>query len=85
MPNWRMCSAYPAPANDRITIPLNGLDRGGVIEITDATGRVVLQRSLRANTPQVDVNIGELSNGVYRYALRTSDGVGTARTFQVMR
>jgi len=77
--------AYPVPANDRITIPLNGLDRNGMIEITDATGRVVLQQSLRANTTQVEVNIGGLSNGVYRYALRTSDGMGTARTFQVVR
>ncbi|MBP7451119.1 MAG: T9SS type A sorting domain-containing protein, partial [Flavobacteriales bacterium] len=77
--------AYPVPANDRITIPLNGLDRNGMIEITDATGRVALQQSLRANTTQVEVNIGGLSNGVYRYALRTSDGMGTARTFQVVR
>ena len=77
--------AYPVPASDRITIPLNGLEQNAVIEISDATGRVVLQRSLRANTTQVDVNVGGLSNGVYRYTLHTTDGMATARTFQVVR
>jgi len=77
--------AYPVPASDRITIPLNALDRNAVLEITDVTGRVVLQQAVRANAAQVQVDLGGLTSGVYRYALLTPEGRGSARTFQVVR
>ncbi len=77
--------AWPVPTSDRITVPLNGLDRAATLQVVDATGRVVLQQAVRANTPQVEVDVQALGSGVYRYVLRTDNGVARARAFQVVR
>jgi hypothetical protein len=77
--------AYPVPASDRVTIPLNDLKVAATLEVIDATGRTVMQQRVAAGTEQLVLDIARLDMGLYRYALRTTEGMGQARAFQVVR
>ncbi|MBK9416872.1 MAG: Omp28-related outer membrane protein [Flavobacteriales bacterium] len=77
--------AFPVPANDRITIPLNDLKATAQLEVLDITGRSVASHTLPAGATRFDLDVTGLSNGIYRYALRSPDGMSPARAFQVQR
>jgi len=76
--------AYPVPANDRITIPVNGLEETATLEVFDATGRSVIQRNVTKGTNQLSMDVSALQSGLYHYAIRTSSGLGRAKVFQVV-
>jgi hypothetical protein len=77
--------AYPVPASDRITIPLNELKVAATIEVFDATGRKVMEQRVASGSSQIVLDVAGLEVGLYRYALRTAEGMGAARAFQVVR
>jgi hypothetical protein len=83
--NGTLGNAFPVPASDRVTIPFNDLATAARLEVFDLTGRTVLTRAVAAGTTSVDLSIIGLSEGVYRYALRSEEGSSTARAFQVVR
>ena len=83
--NGTLGNAFPVPASDRVTIPFNDLAIAARLEVFDLTGRTVLTRAVAAGTTSVDLSIIGLSEGVYRYALRSEEGSSTARAFQVVR
>ncbi|MBP6430200.1 MAG: endonuclease [Ferruginibacter sp.] len=58
---------YPNPAAKFITIELNNAiaSEPSLLTITDITGKVVLQRSLTANSSVLRIPVQQLSNGVY--------------------
>ncbi|MBS1647771.1 MAG: T9SS type A sorting domain-containing protein [Bacteroidetes bacterium] len=57
-------SAYPNPAQDNVTISLNGMNSAsGTFEIYDAQGRMVL--SQKAEGLDSNIKLNGLSNGVY--------------------
>jgi len=76
--------AYPVPANDRITIPLTGLEEAATLEVFDATGRSVMQRNVTKGTNQLSMDVSALQTGLYHYAIRTASGLGRAKAFQVV-
>lgn len=77
--------AYPVPASDHITIPLNELKVAATIEVFDATGRKVMEQRVASGSAQIVLDVAGLEVGLYRYALRTTEGMGAARAFQVVR
>lgn len=77
--------AYPVPASDRITIPLNELTEAAELNVFDASGRCILRQRVGAGATVIDIDVAGLEPGVYRYALRSVQGLGTARAFQVIR
>ncbi len=77
--------AYPSPANEHVTLPLGTLKSNASLDVFDATGRVVLSTTVRAFTPQVELDTRALSNGFYSVRLLKADGTGEARSFEVGR
>lgn len=73
--NGTNISIYPNPAKDLLTIgistPLDVSD--AKLEITNALGQVILTSSLKQTTTQM--NIQQLSSGVYFVEVKTSTGV----------
>lgn len=76
--------AYPVPANDHITIPVNALEGSAVLEIFDATGRSIRQHNVTTGTNQLTMDVSTLQAGIYHYAIRTASGMGRAKAFQVI-
>jgi len=76
--------AYPVPANDRITIPVTGLEGSATLEVFDATGRSVMQRNVTKGANQLSMDVSALQAGLYHYAIRTASGLGRAKAFQVV-
>jgi hypothetical protein len=65
--------AYPNPAVNLVTIPLNGYKGKGTINILDVTGKVVTTKTVNVNN-LVSVDVSEISNGNYIFDLNLEDG-----------
>ncbi len=63
-----LLTVYPNPASQYITI--SGIAPGGMVQITDMLGRVLLQQKTTANTETLDIS--KLARG--SYVLRYHDG-----------
>lgn len=68
--------AYPNPAKDELHIDISGLPAGGDcrVNITDALGRVRLDRYIRGEGNVLTVGVGGLPAGVYGYRIYNADG-----------
>lgn len=68
--------AYPNPARDELHIDISGLPEGGDcrVNITDALGRVRLDRYIRGEGNVLTVGVGSLPAGVYGYRIYNADG-----------
>lgn len=63
-------SIYPNPAKDVISI--QGLSVGTVIRLYDATGRMVIETTAKAE--KVLLNIGEIGAGIYNLSITDTEG-----------
>ncbi len=77
--------AYPSPASDVVNIPVGAHTGAATLEVYDATGRMVMSEGVTSQNSIVSLNTAALHSGVYSARLRTSEGAGVARTFQVAR
>jgi hypothetical protein len=69
--NGIVVSAYPNPANDKVTVSATGATtKDATIAVTDMAGRVL--RNVAATGSTTDINIAELPTGIY--LLKYSDG-----------
>lgn len=62
--------AYPNPTDSIINIT-NKLSNGenGVLEVFDANGKKVMQKNVTGENNEINLDVAELSNGVYIYKL----------------
>lgn len=74
---------YPSPANERISIHLNGDDTMEAISIHDATGRQVYY-SADVMPEHMEIDISALPPGFYVASARTTSG-NVVKKFQVLR
>lgn len=80
----RFLSIYPNPANDLLTIEIEGVDLTGLskIEILDVTGRIVSTNStLTTNKTSIDVSAYE--TGIYFCRFISDDGGYAVKQFAV--
>ena len=77
--------AYPSPASDVVNIPVGAHSGAATLEVFDATGRMVMSEGVTTQNSIVTLNTAALHSGVYSARLRTNEGAGVARTFQVAR
>ena len=77
--------AYPSPASNLVNIPVGAHTGVAVLEVFDPTGRMVMSESVSTQSSIHTLHVEQLNNGMYSARLRTSQGSGFARTFQVMR
>ena len=64
-------SIYPNPANDYLTVTL-GFNDAVTFMISDASGRVILSQQL--NTPEENIHLSHLSNGLYMVSIINERG-----------
>lgn len=61
---------WPNPATDVVQVQLQNTNGQQVLELTDITGRSVLQQQL--NEPATNIPVDNLSKGVYLYTIRNN-------------
>jgi hypothetical protein len=76
-------SVYPNPAQSNLNMDVN-LNEGGnvTVNIVDVTGRIVLSENkglLNAGEHKLNINTGNLDNGVYIYQLMVNGEMTTGR------
>lgn len=65
---------YPNPAKERVTVDLSGTNQAESIILMDLQGRVLRKVEVSPNDQSLELNIDELSQGVYLIELMTSQG-----------
>jgi hypothetical protein len=80
--NLLVGSAFPNPANDKITVNVNTSGAAELV-IVDITGKVVLNEAITLVNGQATVNIDAFDAGVYVFNLTTASG--KKGTFNVIK
>ena len=65
--------AFPNPANNIVTIPLNGFIGNGTVNIMDLTGKIISSKTVNANN-LISIDVSDLANGNYIFDLKLQDG-----------
>jgi hypothetical protein len=69
---------YPNPANNAVT--MSGEFTGNaLVEITDATGRVVFSRNMNMNGQSNMIDISEFSTGVYNFRVISQEEISSVQ------
>ena len=68
--------AYPNPANNMVTIPLNGFVGNGTVDIMDITGKIISSKIVNANN-LISIDVSDIANGNYIFDLKLQDGRST--------
>lgn len=69
-------NVYPNPANDKITVvtPKSSTNKGGTVSVFTVDGQLVIQQP--TNSEKTELNISDLSSGVY--IIKYSNAINTA-------
>ena len=68
--------AFPNPANNMVTIPLNGFIGNGTVNIMDLTGKIISSKTVNANN-LISIDVTDIANGNYIFDLKLQDGRST--------
>ena len=74
---------YPVPATDQVTIQHNKSPERTFITIVSPEGRVVRQVKASLNTLQTQVNISNLTKGIY--IVKYDDGSGEVQSLKLIK
>lgn len=73
--NAKSISVYPNPSQGLINIPLKGFTTGKVaVEVYNTQGQMVMREQAQMLNQTLQFDAGNLSNGLYQFALTFSDG-----------
>lgn len=76
---------YPSPAKDVVNLDVSAVHGASTLEVTDASGRLVIAQPIANNAAIATLHVGALANGVYSVRARSPQGAGPAQVFQVLR
>ena len=76
---------YPSPATDVLNINVAGVENASLLEVIDASGRLVLSQGIGNKTTLATLDVSGLTNGLYSVRARGTTGIGQARMFEVLR
>jgi len=77
-------TVFPNPASDRVMFKVSGAESPITeVMVTDLTGRTV--RSLRPETPEFEMNLNGLSDGLYMATVLLADGTVLSERLMVGR
>lgn len=65
--------AYPNPANDKVTVSIEG-EGVATLNVTDVTGKTVMTNSINLVGGKSDVNIASLESGMYIFNVTLENG-----------
>ena len=77
---WEM-NLYPNPASDQVIVESN--IQSGVIEVYDASGRVVLSEAINQN--RIHVNVSQFESGMYQFVITGPNGESTVGRVMISR
>jgi hypothetical protein len=66
---WKI-ELYPNPAKDKVSI--NSTIKDYELNVFDAKGNILISKKINSTTE--DINVSNLSNGTYRFVLKTANG-----------
>lgn len=72
-PVFNKLEAYPNPASDHLVIRIPEKISTGKVSITNATGKLVLSRDLTPGESSIEMNISNLSPGIYFVRLSSQE------------
>ncbi|MBK8521729.1 MAG: T9SS type A sorting domain-containing protein [Ferruginibacter sp.] len=75
--------AYPNPAVSEVTIQHVSSPERAILSIISTDGRILLQRTIVANTLQTQLHIGMLSKGMY--IVKFEGAKGDVRTLRLVK
>ncbi|MFM7380163.1 MAG: T9SS type A sorting domain-containing protein, partial [Bacteroidota bacterium] len=65
--------AYPNPANDKVTVSIEG-EGVASLNVTDVTGKTVISNTINLVSGKSDVNIASLESGMYIFNVTLENG-----------
>lgn len=75
-------NVYPSPASSLLTVNMDEY-RGGYADVLNASGEVVLSRSI--NSDRTTIGISQLAEGMYFIRVTDREGMSAVQRFTVMR
>lgn len=78
-----LVAAHPIPASRSLTVPLAGLNGPARLQLHDAAGRVVLERTVSGDAVSTEFDVQALASGSYTLRLM-SEGRSAVRAVQVL-
>ena len=79
-PDGSMFLMVPNPASDEVRCVMGGAGfAGGTLSVTDAAGRTVLRRELKASERVCEFRVADLPAGTYFVTLTTKEGTSTRK------
>jgi hypothetical protein len=77
--NELLINVYPNPANDVVTLQSSTSVSGMYVEVTSIEGKVVRRIEFNSNGNAADLNVSDLSNGVYLLNIHANNSVTTKK------
>lgn len=77
--NELLINVYPNPANDVITLQSSSSMNGVFVEVTSVDGKVVRRVEFNSLANAVDLNVSDLSNGIYLLNIHSNNSVTTKK------
>ena len=80
-----MQNIYPNPSTDFVIVPFDALTESAQLSVYSHDGRLIAQRQIPANSPQLKLSTAEFSNGLYMVNLITTDGKTQTKQFLIQK
>lgn len=74
--------AFPNPVVNTLTIPLNGVDGTGTLNIVDLSGKLISTQQVNLSASKLLVDVSSIANGMYVFNLKLENGKSS--TFNVV-
>ncbi len=76
---------YPNPGADVVSIPVTNLKEDATLQLTDVTGRMVMEQKVSKFSENITLNTKNLDAGIYTYRLVSDSKITDAKVMQVIR
>jgi hypothetical protein len=74
-----LINVYPNPANDVVTLQSSFSMNGVFVEVTSVDGKVLRRVEFNSLANAVDLNVSDLSNGIYLLNIHSNNSVTTKK------
>ena len=83
--DWADFSLFPNPANDVINLNFDNIDQQVLnLQVFDASGRMIMANNNLVVAGQTELNVQELSNGIYLLRMEI-DGIAVSKRFEIIK
>ncbi|MEO8147364.1 MAG: Omp28-related outer membrane protein [Bacteroidia bacterium] len=85
MLNLNLGQNYPNPGNDVTSIPVSNLKEDATLQVSDVTGRIVMEQKVSKLSEKISLNTKNLEAGTYTYRLVSDSKITDAKVMQVIK